>query len=234
MRSPIDKTPAMRSCIVPLMKLLFPALAAVAAIALLPGCVTGPISSGSSSYHVTAYKPHNPNAVEVKVSTSTQHIYVMEGSRCLMAVQGCVGENGMTPHGHFHIEAKIRDKRSGSYGFTSSGQGADIHKGQSVAVGYPMAFWCEFAPGYGFHQGFVWSIPRTHGCIRLHRDAAARLFALVHIGTPVDISSSQPEDSSVGRTVQALDQRNDPDPPTSQLMSQSYFQDPPGPLLIEQ
>ena len=22
-------------------------------------------------------------------------------------------------------------------------------------VGYPMGYWCEFAPAYGFHQGYV-------------------------------------------------------------------------------
>src|SRR3954470_6050110 len=180
--------------------------------ALLSSCATTPTGRSSGSYHVTAYKPHNPDAVKVKVSTSTQHIYVMEGDRCLMAVQGCVGEHGSTPAGNFHIEAKIRNKRSGSFGFTSSGQGADIHRGQSVAVGYPMGFWCEFSPGYGFHEGFVHPTPRTHGCIRLHKEAAARLFALVKIGTPVNISSTQPEDATIGKSVRPLDQSRDPDP----------------------
>ena len=210
---------------------LFAAALALAGAAFLSGCATG---NFGQPYHVTAYKPHNPNAVTVKVSTSTQHIYVMEGDRCLMAVQGCVGDHGTTPLGHHSIISKIKDKRSGSFGFTRSGDPADAHKGQSVDVGYPMAFWCEFAPAYGFHEGFVWSEPRTHGCIRLHKEAAARLFALVKIGTPVDIATSQPEDATVGKTVQRLDQRNDPDPPSSRLMSSSWFQDPPGPLLIEQ
>ncbi len=213
------------------MKRLLPFLLVVLSVAFLAGCATTPLGK---PYHVTAYKPHNPGAVRVKVSTSTQHIYVMEGDRCLMAVQGCVGENGATPLGHFSVINKIRSKRSGTFGFTSSGQPADAHKGQSVAVGYPMGFWVEFAPAYGFHEGFVWSIPRTHGCIRLHKEAAARLFALTKIGTPVDIATTQPEDATVGKSVQRLDQRNDPDPPASTLMSEHYFQDPPGQLLIEQ
>src|ERR1700679_1336025 len=144
------------------MQRLIPALAVLAFAVLMTGC-TMPVAT--SSYHVTAYKPHDPNNVSVKVSTSTQHIYVMEGRRCLMAVQGCVGDHNETPKGHFHVMDKIRTKRSGSFGFTASGQGADIHKGQSVAVGYPIGFWCEFSPSYGFHEGFVWPIPRTHGCI---------------------------------------------------------------------
>ena len=198
--------------------------------ALFSGCAGGPVSG---PYHVTAYKPHNPGAVRVKVSTSTQHIYVMEGDRCFMAVQGCVGEHGASRPGSFTIINKIKNKRSGSFGFTSSGGPADIHQGQSVAVGYPMANWCEWSPGYGFHEGFVWSQPRTHGCIRLHKEAAARLFALVKVGTPVNISTTQPEDATVGKSVRRLDQRNDPNPPTPLLMSPRYFQDPPGPLLID-
>jgi lipoprotein-anchoring transpeptidase ErfK/SrfK len=205
--------------------------AALCGVTFLTGCATGPMAS---PYHVTAYKPHNPDKVSVKVSTSTQNIYVKEGDRLLMAVQGTVGEHNATPSGSFRIFNKIKNKRSGSFGFTRSGGPADIHKGQSVAVGYPMAYWCEFAPGYGFHQGFVWSIPRTHGCIRLHKEAAARLFQLVKIGTPVNIAHTQPEDAQYGKLVRKLDQRNDPDPPTSLLMSDRYFTDPPGPLLIEE
>ncbi|PYJ53660.1 MAG: L,D-transpeptidase, partial [Verrucomicrobia bacterium] len=67
-----------------------------------------------------------------------------------------------------------------------------------------------------------------------HREAAARLFALVRIGTPVEIESSLPEDATYGRMVQRLDQSRDPDPPRSLLLSPSWFKDPPGPLLVEQ
>jgi len=207
-------------------------LALTAGAMFITGCANGPVHT---AYSVTAYKPHDPSRVSVKVSLSRQNIYVMEGNRLLMAVQGTVGEaKNPTPKGNFHIEAKIRDKRSGTFGFTSSGGPADAHLGQIVAVGYPMAFWCEFAPGYGFHQGFVWSEPRTHGCIRLHKEAAARLFALVRIGTPVSIETTQPEDAKFGSSVQKLDQRNDPNPPTSQLMSKNWFTDPSTPLLIDE
>src|SRR5438874_11924211 len=133
------------------MKPLLPFLSVCAGLILLSGCATTTTAARSGgSYHVTAYKPHNPNAVTVKVSTSTQHIYVMEGDRCLMAVQGCVGEHGETHPGHFTVINKNRSKRSGTFGFDRNGNGADAHKGQSVAVGYPMGFWVEWASGYGF------------------------------------------------------------------------------------
>ena len=69
-------------------------------------------------------------------------------------------------------------------------------------VGYPMGYWCEFAPAYGFHQGFVHPTPHTHGCIRLKGEAAAKFYALVRIGTPVNIANTQPEDETIGPKVQ--------------------------------
>ena len=197
------------------MKNLFSTLLAIASLALLSGCAgTGGGSGGS--YRVTAYKPHNPGAVKVKVSTATQHIYVVEGDRVLMAVQGCVGTSSdPTPAGNFTINSKIKNKRRVS----------------QPDAGYPMAYWCEFKSAYGFHEGFVHPRPRTHGCIRLHKEAAARLYALVNIGTPVNISRTQPEDATAGRSVRKLDQSRDPDPPRSYMMSPAWFKDPAGPLL---
>jgi hypothetical protein len=197
------------------MKQFLNTILALAGIVCLSSC-TGNMIGGS--YSVKAYAPHDPSAVKIKVSTSTQNIYVMEGSRMLMAVQGCVGANGATPHGNFSIIEKNKTKRRAS----------------EPDAGYPMAYWCEFKPAYGFHEGFVHPRPRTHGCIRLHREAAARLFALVRIGTPVSIAETQPEDATYGRTVRKLDQSRDPDPPRSFMLSAAWFKDPAGPLLIKE
>jgi hypothetical protein len=199
-------------------RILFSALCAVAGVALMTGCATSPRARTGGAYKVTAYKPHNPDAVRVKVSTSTQNVYVMEGDRLLMAVQGNVGTASTpTPAGNFRINNKIKNKRRIS----------------QPGAGYPMAYWCEFKPAYGFHEGFVHPHPRTHGCIRLHKEAAARLFALVKIGTPVNIARTQPEDEKYGSRVRRLDQSGDPDPPQSELMSPNWFRDPAGPLLVE-
>jgi hypothetical protein len=192
------------------------------ALSLLTGCQTGGLRLGggsSANYHVTAYRPHDPSNVQVKLSLSTQNLYVVEGDRLLMAVQGNVGKPGAeTPTGDFTIYNKDKTKRRVS----------------EPDAGYPMAYWCEFKPAYGFHEGFVWSVPRTHGCVRLHREAAARLYALTRIGTPVHIRQSLPEDEKYGSQVRKLDQSRDPDPPRSQMLSASWFNDPPGPLLIDQ
>lgn len=210
-------------------------LLAACAPFVITGCVTGGISG---SYHVTAYKPNNPDDVRVAVSKSTEQVYVMEGSRCLMAAACDVGlPEKPTPSGHFTIEEKIPDKRSGSYGFSVSGgmvTPCDAGECKGSYVGYPMPFWCGFAPGYGFHQGYVWPVARTHGCIRLDKQVAPRFYELVHIGTPVDIAETQPEDATVGRNVQRPSDYRDPDPAPSFMVSSGPFQKPPGDLLITQ
>jgi L,D-transpeptidase catalytic domain len=196
---------------------LFLCFGAPAAL-LLTSCGTMTTASSSGSYKVIAHKPHDPAKVVVKLSLSTQNLYVMEGERLLMAVQGNVGKPGdATPSGDFTIYNKEKKRRRAS----------------EPDAGYPMAYWCEFKPAYGFHEGFVHPYPHTHGCVRLHREAAARLFALTRIGTPVHIASSLPEDKEFGSQVRRLDQSKDPDPPRSYMMSDAWFKDPPGPLLVD-
>ncbi|MEY2557370.1 MAG: hypothetical protein QOE34_795 [Verrucomicrobiota bacterium] len=197
-------------------RLFFLCVAAMAALFLTSCGSTSTVSSGS--YKVTAHKPHDPSKVEVKLSLSTQNLFVMEGDRVLMAVQGNVGKPGAaTPTGDFTIYNKEKHRRRAS----------------EPDRGYPMAYWCEFKPAYGFHEGFVHPAPHTHGCVRLHREAAARLFALTRIGTPVHIRTSLPEDKEWGSLVRRLDQSRDPDPPRAQMMAESWFKDPPGPLLVD-
>lgn len=200
-----------------LSRILF-CLGASAALLFLTSCGTMAPATSSGNYRVTAKRPHDPSRVSVKLSLSTQNVYVMEGDRLLMAVQGNVGTpTSPTPKGNFTINYKLKNKRRIS----------------QPDAGYPMAYWCEFKPAYGFHEGFVHSRPRTHGCIRLHREAAARLFALVRVGTPVHISNDLPEDAKFARQVLRLDQSRDPDPPRSAMMSESWFKDPSGPLLVD-
>jgi hypothetical protein len=206
---------------------------AAAGAAFLTGCETGPMGA-RGPYHVTAYRPHNPSAVRVKVSLSQQNVYVMEGDRCLMAVATTVGKaDKPTPHGDFHIYNKIEHKRSGSYGFSVSGNRIvpSTGGGPGRYVGYPMGYWCEFAPAYGFHQGFVHPNPHTHGCLRLHGEAAAKFYALVRIGTPVSIATEQKEDKTIGPQVMRVDDSKVPDPDPHMMISDAAFSKPSGPLL---
>jgi hypothetical protein len=202
-------------------------------VSLLAGCGTTRVPVGGP-YHVTAYRPHDPSAVRVRVSLSQQNVYVMEGDRCLMAAAISVGLAAKpTPKGNFTIYSKQENKRSGSYGFSVQGNRIvpSTGGGPGRYVGYPMGYWCEFAPAYGFHQGFVHPYPRTHGCIRLHGEAAPKFFALVRIGTPVNIEATQPEDATIGPKVQRVDDSRAPDPPASVMITDAAFEKPSGPLL---
>ena len=96
-----------------------------------------------------------------------------------------------------------------------------------------MGYWCEFAPAYGFHQGFVHPNPRTHGCIRLKGEAAPKFFALVRIGTRVNIATTQPEDESVGSKVERVDDSRLPDPDPHIMITDRAFERPSGELLQE-
>jgi lipoprotein-anchoring transpeptidase ErfK/SrfK len=143
-----------------------------------------------------------------------------------------------TPTGHFRIEHKIADKRSGTYGFWVKGDQAVAGESSHCTlpgghyVGYPMGFWCEFEPEYGFHQGYVWPIARTHGCLRLHHNVAPKFYSLVRIGTPVDIERTQPEDETLGAHIDHPTDYNDPDPPATFMASSKVFEMPPGGGLV--
>jgi len=205
----------------------------VGALSLLTGCQTGRVTAGKP-YHVTAYRPHDPSAVRVLVSLSKENVYVMEGDRCLMAAAIAVGiPSKPTPTGSFKIYSKQEQKRSGSYGFSVQGERTvpSTGGGPGRYVGYPMGYWCEFAPAYGFHQGFVHPYPRTHGCIRLHGEAAPKFFALVKMGTPVNIATTQPEDATLASKVQRVDDSKTPDPPPAVMITSAAFEKPSGPLL---
>jgi lipoprotein-anchoring transpeptidase ErfK/SrfK len=206
---------------------------ALAGIAFFSSCQTAPVTGGA--YHVTAYKPHDPSKVRVKVSLSKENVYVMEGDRCLMAAACSVGiPSKPTPKGNFTIYRKEEQKRSGSYGFRVVGNKIVPSEGEGGPgryVGYPMGYWCEFAPAYGFHQGFVHPYPRTHGCIRLHGEAAPKFYALVRIGTPVNIANTQPEDATLGPKVQRVDDSKTPDPDPHLMITSAAFEKPSGPLL---
>lgn len=212
-------------------------LGGAAALALLPAC-TSPQVGGGGSYNPVAYRPHNPGNVRVKVSLANQAVYVLEGDKPLLVAATNVGiPSKPTPKGTFRIYNKIEKKRSGSYGFRvqSGGNVVPAEAGKPIPgqyVGYPMAYWCEFAPAYGFHEGYVHPAPRTHGCLRLHHNVAAKFFALVKTGTPVSIAQTQPEDETLGRNLQRPTDYNDPDPPASYMVSNKVFEHPPDSELL--
>jgi hypothetical protein len=182
--------------------------AAAAALFLLPSCSTnsGEGMGALAAYHaydVPVRLPSNPRAVRVKVSLMKQRVYVMEGSTLLMAMPVSVGAPGTpTPEGDFTILNKEHKHRDGKNGYAYQGDRVSQTVLSKKRPGWrfkgaPMPYWCGFKPDYGFHTGWVKHQPCTQGCIRMHENLAPKFFRLVSTGTAVNISSFQPEDSTV-------------------------------------
>jgi hypothetical protein len=204
-----------------------------ATVALLSSCETGGMrSSGLAAYHAydrPAKLPKNPSAVRVKVSLSKQRVYVLEGNDPLLVMPVSVGAPGTpTPSGNFTIFNKVEKKRANTHGYAYSGnQVQKTMLAQKPAgwsfKGTPMPYWCEFKANYGFHTGWVKHHPTTHGCIRMHENLSPKFYRLVKIGTPVNISYSQPEDAILGNIPLPPDAGPLPDYAGSMYTGDGYF-----------
>ena len=208
-------------------------VAAVSASALLNSCSNStPTGSGLAAYQ--AYDrptklPNNPANVRVKVSLSKQRTYVMEGSEVLLAMPVSIGTSSTpTPSGNFTIYNKEAKRRANSHGYAYNGNQVkqtligNRPPGWSFK-GTPMPYWCEFKSAYGFHTGWVKHHPCTHGCIRMHENLSPKFFRLVSIGTPVNISYSQPEDATYGNIPLPPDAGPLPDYDGSMYVGDGYF-----------
>jgi lipoprotein-anchoring transpeptidase ErfK/SrfK len=174
------------------------------AVALLvSGCIPHAVPDPLGlyeSYRLPHKAPRDPAAVSVKVSLGEQRAYLLEGTRVLMTMPVTVGRaETPTPQGEFRITRKIERHRSSTHGFAVRGK--DVRPARLVQVphgsrfvGMPLPYWCEIAPGVGFHTGWLRHQPASNGTIRMHCNAAPVFFNMVRVGTPVSIAYSHPED----------------------------------------
>jgi hypothetical protein len=197
---------------IPITRLCSAATLAIAALAL-GACTTLPTASKQNAFTFDpeVKQPTNRANVKVKMSTTAQKLYVVEGDKVLLATPISVGTAATpTPHGTFPIRAKTAERRR----FSSPG------------AGYPMPYWMEFyGPAYGMHWGFVKPYPSTRGCVRLPLKSAKKIFALVSVGTPINIAKTQPEDETIGKTLPVLDDGPLPNPPESYMLSSQAMAD---------
>ncbi|MEX1010183.1 MAG: L,D-transpeptidase, partial [Chthoniobacterales bacterium] len=184
-------------------------LLSVLAIVALTGCETTKMGANNSfTFDPPVKQPKNPSNVQVKLSTGAQRLYVVEGNEVLLATPVSVGKpTSPTPHGNYKIYSKTANRRRVS----------------SPGAGYPMTYWMEFKPAYGMHWGFLKQQPSTMGCVRMPLKAAQKTFNLVRSGTPINISTSQPWDATIGKSLPRLDDSQLPDPPMSYMMSPQVF-----------
>lgn len=205
---------------------------AVAAAALLASCEPAATESGLEVYRAydrPATLPQNPDEVRVKVSTSRQRVYVMEGDKPLLIMPVSVGApDTPTPHGTFRIVRKEARHRARAHGFAYSGDKIERSYREDKPSGWsftgtPLPYWSEFAPDYGFHTGWIKHQPCTNGCIRIHENLAPKFFRLISVGTPVEIAASQPEDAAYGNIPLPPDAGPLPDHPDSHYLTDRYF-----------
>jgi len=188
--------------------------ALVAGIALALGaCATVPTTTkkNSFSFDPPVREAKNPANVKVKLSTSAQRLYLVEGDDVLLASPITVGKSSSpTPQGVYPIRSKQATRRRVS----------------SPGAGYPMTYWMEFyAPAYGMHWGFIKPYPSTMGCVRLPLKTAKKVFDRVRVGTPIHVASTQPWDATIGKSLPVLDDSTLPDPPLSYMLSPQVFSD---------
>ncbi len=191
------------------------ATAALAAATLALGACTTMPTSGSRSnafqFDPPVTQPTNRSNVKVKLSTSAQKLYVVEGDKVLLATPVSVGTAATpTPKGTFPVRAKVAERRRVS----------------SPGAGYPMPYWIEFyGPAYGMHWGFVKPQPSTMGCVRMPLKSAKKVFDLVSVGTPINVATTQPWDETIGKTLPILDDGPLPNPPDSYMQSRQAMAD---------
>ena len=188
--------------------------AACAGSLFCSSCSSTPVVSSKSAamrayeaYDRPATLPSNPSNVRVKVSLKNRMVYVMEGSKPLLIMPVTVGKSSTpTPSGTFRINTKNHYYRANTHGYAVSGDKIrecylrNKPSGWSFK-GTPMPYWCEFKPAYGFHTGWMKPYPASAGCLRMHKNVAPKFFRLVSTGTQVSISSTQPEDATIGRNI---------------------------------
>lgn len=108
-----------------------------------------------------------------------------------------------TPKGSYKIIEKKKDHKSNLYGRIVSDDGQTVVSDADARthavpedgrfVGAPMPYWMRLTPtGVGLHVGQVPGRPVSHGCIRLRRDVAIKLFRILDIGSPVTIDTLAP------------------------------------------
>lgn len=118
--------------------------------------------------------PTGPKHVEINLAT--QHGELIQGECVLFSFPVCTGKRSKpTPTGNFRIIGKERYHESNLYPDS------------------PMPFFMRLTnDGIGMHQGPMRSKPSSHGCIRLHRATAKRLFKECPMGTRVNIVRREP------------------------------------------
>jgi len=129
----------------------------------------------------------------IVISLSRQKVYLLLGGEVAIVSPIASGrKEGWTPKGSFSVLEKDLNHKSNRYGDLVDGEGRVVRKNVTNGAsggtfrGAPMKFFLRLTwEGVGMHAGNLPGYPASHGCIRLPREVAERLFKIVPTGTPV-------------------------------------------------
>ena len=138
--------------------------------------------------------------VSLVIDLSEQKARIYRGGRSVGWTYVATGKSGhRTPTGTYSIREKLQDKISNSWGRVVNRNGdvvvSDARNGKARVprggrfVGAPMPYWMRVNGGIGMHAGNIPNpgSPASHGCIRLPRYMAGKLFEVTSVGSTVKI-----------------------------------------------
>jgi hypothetical protein len=146
----------------------------------------------------------NSENVSMEISLGEQRGLLLVRTAIAMDFPVATGKKSHpTPAGEFTIRAKEKNYSSNLYGkiydalnvvvVSDADARTDAVPEGGRFEGATMPYWMRLTDtGVGLHVGYVPGRPASHGCIRLKRDSATEIFALVKVGTPVVIGESAP------------------------------------------
>jgi lipoprotein-anchoring transpeptidase ErfK/SrfK len=129
----------------------------------------------------------------IVISLSRQRVYLLLGGELAIDSPIASGrKEGWTPKGSFTVLEKDLNHKSNRYGDLVDGEGRVVRKNVTCGAtggtfrGASMKYFLRLTwEGVGMHAGILPGYPASHGCIRLPREVAERLFKIVPTGTPV-------------------------------------------------
>jgi lipoprotein-anchoring transpeptidase ErfK/SrfK len=135
----------------------------------------------------------------ITINLSEQRVYFFKGEDLIGETKCSSGKTGFdTPPGVYKVIQKNKDHVSNLYGNFQDEEGTitkrDVDTSKmkvpegEIFVGAKMPYFMRFSGGYGLHAGVVPNRRASHGCVRLPRIMAERLFTHSVVGTPVTVT----------------------------------------------
>lgn len=140
-----------------------------------------------------------PANARIIVSLQDQRAILFAGERVAIDFPVASGRKSYpTPKGSYKILEKSEKHYSNLYGKIYDAEGK-VSKGSADfrsdavpeggwSVPSPMPYWMRLTgDGMGLHVGHLPGYPASHGCVRMPRSAAQKVYRNTRVGTPVEI-----------------------------------------------